>query len=70
MAVQRDNSIVLERVGNVAVVHNHAQYINRPGQIKILRGLPCHHHGIDDAIAITPGRNFDDFHEFTGFLLS
>ncbi|MNN48088.1 hypothetical protein D3C81_1625460 [compost metagenome] len=65
MPVQRNNSVVLKGIRHMRVVHNHAKYINRPGQIKILCGLPCHNHGIDDTVAIAPGRNFEDFHVFS-----
>ncbi|MNZ85334.1 hypothetical protein D3C78_1041220 [compost metagenome] len=70
MTVQGNNAIVLKRIRDMTIMNNHAQYINRPGKIEILCSLPCHYHSIDYSVTISPGRDFNDFHDFTNFLLS
>ncbi|MNP23993.1 hypothetical protein D3C76_1167260 [compost metagenome] len=62
-AVQRNYPFVLEGIRDMAVVHNHAQYINRPRQIEVLGRLTGQDHRVHDAVAITARRNFNDFHE-------
>ncbi|MNV65129.1 hypothetical protein D3C71_1578060 [compost metagenome] len=54
----------------MAIMDNHAEYIDRPGEIEIFGRLPRHHHRVDNAVTISPGRNFNDFHFITCFLPS
>ncbi|MNN02585.1 hypothetical protein D3C81_1152490 [compost metagenome] len=62
-AIQRNNPFILERIRDMAVVHNHAEYIYRPRQIEVLSRLPGQNHRVHDTVAVTARRNFNHFHE-------
>ncbi|SIA88695.1 Uncharacterised protein [Mycobacteroides abscessus subsp. abscessus] len=57
-SIQRYNAFFFKCIGDMFVMDNHAQYINRPRQVFIQSGIPCYDHCIDNPIAIAPRRNF------------
>ncbi|MNP27386.1 hypothetical protein D3C76_1202920 [compost metagenome] len=61
-SIERDDSFIFKGVSNMTVMNNHPQNIYWPRQVQILGSLSGKHHCIDDPIAITARRNFNNFH--------